>query len=265
MKSKKVMDFKIEEIEKADNSFLSVVDKKSLSLVKKEFVQGSKVLLDFDYLCLGETLYGKNKKESLLLQKKNCKKVVRVYKQLVSLCRKINKKGFDGKFYRLKKKKKNNNDMMLMSMLELRFKEGFFNKMNDSIVYACDYLDAENELNKMCDLKDGKCVKRRANKISNPTLCCPSKCKYNCPCKTKNLACKLYMCEHLTEKGFCFSPLYIPVLKVHMTFFERLATWGVFFRSTKQTFVFMWFVRILLLLFSIAILTVAIVQVIKIF
>ena len=74
MKSKKVMDFKIEEIEKADNSFLSVVDKKSLSLVKKEFVQGSKVLLDFDYLCLGETLYGKNKKESLLLQKKNCKK-----------------------------------------------------------------------------------------------------------------------------------------------------------------------------------------------
>lgn len=248
------MKIKFYNLEKTEEKSFLIINNKSIKTIKKNYKKEYQIVIDFDYLNLGQKLYGSTKKETKKIQKANSIYVVKIYRKICSLVRKIRKLNFDGIFYVTKKdEKKNNNDLMIERMVNLHFEKNIFSKMRKSIIIACDFLDAENKINNMCDFKDNKCAKHRFYNFDRPTLCCPSKCKFNCPCKTKNLACKLYMCEFLVKQGYCFNPQYIPVLRVHMTFLERYATWGVFFRSTKRTVFFMWVVRFLLSFWTIGI------------
>ena len=141
--------FEFVEVKKKDK-FLIVKDNDSLIDVKKNYKNGDKILLDFDYLNLGEKLYGNNKKETKIIQKKNAKDVVKVYRKLCSLSRKIRRIGFDGIFYiSNEKEKKNNNDLMLEGMINIHFSKNIFTKMSKSMLVACDFLDAENRINNM--------------------------------------------------------------------------------------------------------------------
>ena len=90
-------------------------------------------------LNLGVTLYGKTKKESIEIQKKNCEQMLKLFK----ICKKIvkllkrKKIAFDGKFYtKGLADKKNNNDFMLFAMLDVEFNVKPFKKLSASYKYA---------------------------------------------------------------------------------------------------------------------------------
>lgn len=206
--------------------------------------------LDFNFANFGALQYVGDLQKTKVVQKFNTKVLMRVYRKLVSvvLACKRKKIDFNNTFYVSNlKTKQNNNDIMLAYMLEVRFNKTIFQKLNASVVFACDFLDKENADHNMCDFKDNKCAKHRANNFERTTGCCPSGCKHqaNCPCKTKNLSCKLIMCDYLMERGYYFSPHNLPVLRLTLNPLERLACWGMFFKTTKQTFAFLRFVRFL--------------------
>lgn len=96
----------------------------------------------------------------------------------------------------------------------------------------CNYLDNEFSINNFCDFRDGKCAAVRDDvagqfvKPSEAVGCCFSYepgsgihrakvCKYlgDKMCKTKCLACKLYTCEFLREKGVNFNISDFPEIK----------------------------------------------------
>ena len=253
------MKYQIEEIiENDENTFLIsdyTFDKKAL---KKALEEKRKLELDFDFLSLGTKLYKSNKKETIVVQKENCKKVINVYKALCKIIRiaKRKKYDFNGTFVvKNLNAKQNNNDFLIESLLSLKYNTLPFARLNKSVLYTCDFLDKENSMHNMCDFHDNKCAKHRARGFERSTGCCPASCKFmdNCPCKTKNLSCKLIMCDYLVNMGYYFTPHTIPILKKHLTFFERVASIGMFFKSTKRTYLFMWNVRILSALILLAI------------
>lgn len=218
--------------------------------LKQALLKNSAIEIDFNFLNLGVKLYGKNKKSSIDIQKANCKKVKEVYKTIKKVIHiaKRKKYRFNNSFYiKNLKSKQNNNDYLLSALLELKFNTIIFNKMNKSILLTCEFLDRENALHNMCDFHDNRCAKHRARGFERSTGCCPSSCKFmdNCPCKTKNLSCKLIMCDYLVDMGYYFTPHTIPTLTHYMNPLERLTSIGMFFKSTRKTYLFMWTVRIL--------------------
>lgn len=201
-------------------------------------------------LNLGISLYGKTKKESIEIQKKNCEQVLKLFK----VCKKIvkflkrKKVSFDGKFYtKGLVEKKNNNDFMIVSMLDVEFNVKPFKKLAASYKYAADYLDMENSLNKMCDFRDNKCTKYREIKSDRTTGCCSKLiCKYTCnaPCPTWNLACKIIMCDYIIDKrGFYFTPHTVPIMKRHFSFLERCFSIGQLCRTKKRALFELWTLR----------------------
>lgn len=218
----------------------------------KEFIKtykiGSKIYLSKNFLNISNSLYGNNKKETIKINKENCKQIIKKYKMLTKIIKwlKKNYKSFSGKFYVNTRNKQNNNDYMLLSMLQLKFTKPHFFRLSESLTIACNYLSCENALNNMCDFKNDICVNYRNKKTERRGGCCSTKCKFCSEgiCKEKNISCKLFMCDYLKEKGYYFSPHTIPVLKQNLTYIDRLATHAVLFRSTKQCFKFAWFVRI---------------------
>lgn len=206
--------------------------------------------LDFDYANLGQLLYVGSLQKTKVVQRFNTKLLMDVYKKLVSVVKFCNKNKIKFKqtiYVSNLNQKQNNNLLMLSYMLDVRFNKNIFQKLNASVLYACDFLDKENADHNMCDFKDNKCAKHRAKNFERTTGCCPSTCKHqaNCPCKTKNLSCKLIMCDYLMEQGYYFSPHNLPVLRLTLNYLERLASWGMFFKTTKQTFRFLRFIRFL--------------------
>lgn len=208
--------------------------------------------IDEDALNLGVCLYGATKKESIEIQKKNCKQMLKLYAVCVKLIKilKHKKFKFDGVFYtKGLKDKKNNNDYMLKTMLDVRFNVNFFKKLSASYKYAADYLDMENSLNKMCDFRDNKCTKyREISPNSDRTTGCCSKhiCRFTCnaPCPTWNLACKIIMCDYLIEKkGFYFTPHTIPIMRKQFSFFERCFSIGQLCRTKKKALSELWLLR----------------------
>ena len=194
-------------------------------------------------------------------------KLYKTISKIVKIAR--NKKyNFSGKFFvKNLDNKKNNNDYLLVSLLNLKFNTFFLSRLSKSVLYTCEFLDRENALHNMCDFHDNKCAKHRARGFERSTGCCPSSCKFmdNCPCKTKNLSCKLIMCDYLVDMGYYFTPHTIPTLRLHMNPLERLTSIGMFFKSTKKTYLFMWTVRILEILISFAFLYVFISKLISLF
>lgn len=223
--------------------------------------------IDFNALNLTTRLYGNNKKDTRNIQKNNCKKVIRVYRticNIIKICKRNNIK-FNNMFFVYNfSTKKNNNDLMLLFMLETRFNKKIGLKYQNSLLFACDYLDNELKTENMCDFQENQCIKHRVHNFSRKTGCCPPNCKHigECGCLTKNLSCKLILCDYLIKKGYYFSPLYLPILAVNMTIIERLCSWGMFFKSTKKTFSFMNFIRIFEIVAMIIVMAILLVKII---
>jgi len=261
------MKFSIEELVEVKEYFEingskdCLVKLKNIVKLKKEKFDID-VKIDFDSLYLGDKLYGKTKSETKLIQKKNCKNILGFYKLIKKIVKVLIKKtNFDGRFFVSKlSEKKNNNDMMIVGLLDIDYNVKTFSKMKAAYGYACDYFDAENSLNKMCDFHDNHCTKHRDKNIEKSTGCCPSFCKIRVPgqaCTHKNLSCKIFMCDYLIyEKGFYFTPNTVPVLVKHMTPLERAITFGILCRTEKKSLKFLWFIRGLTLLYFIVILAV---------
>ena len=245
------MEFKIEELGKKKSNFVLDLTKESLLQIKNNAKQGDVIELDFEAGNFGLKLYGSNKKESIEIQKKNCKQLLKFYKQCKKVVKvlKHKKLDFDGTFYvKNLKGKKNNNDFMLVSLLEIKFNTKPNQVLSKVINDACDYLDKENEINNMCDFKDNLCVSHRERGLKGKTGCCPSFCKHTTAavCKVKNLACKIFMCNFLEDRGYFFSVHAIPVMKKHMNYIERFCLAGLLFRTTKKTIAYSWLIRLLM-------------------
>ena len=158
------------------------------------------------------------------------------------------RKLFGGVIYTDKlNQKKNNNDFMLAEMLNVSLcsKRG---RLEKTIGVASDYLLIENNLNNMCDFKDNLCAKHRNIKQQNESYsgCCPKRCKFSeiGICTEKCLACKIFMCNYLIEKGYFFDVHGIAILRLRLTFLERLSIIGLLFTSLKTTTLYVKLVRL---------------------
>ena len=244
------MEFKIVELTDNSQNYLEITTDKNCLQNAKSFKEGDKIKIDFNSLFLSTCLYGSSKKESIKIQKDNCKKMLAFYKVAKKVFKFLVKQGiFDGTiFVDNLPKKKNNNDLMLVALLNVDFNFKAFSKMKGAYEGACDFLDAENSLNKMCDFYDNHCANHRENGIDKTTGCCPSFCKIRvtgAPCKHKNLSCKIFMCDYLiNQKGFYFTPNTLAVLKKHTTLFERAVCFGMLCKTEKKSLTFLWFIRI---------------------
>lgn len=242
---------KFEICEREDKNYFAIdLSKDCLKNVKENLDSIEAFEIDENALNLGECLYGKTKKESIEIQKKNCNQILKFFKvckKIVKLLKRENI-AFDGKFYtKGLAEKKNNNDFMLTAMLDVEFNVKPFKKLSSSYKYSADYLDKENSLNKMCDFHDNKCTKYRTIQSDRTTGCCSKLiCKYTCnaPCPTWNLACKIIMCDYLIEKkGFYFTPHTIPIMRRHFSFLERCFSIGQLCRTKKKALAELWTLR----------------------
>lgn len=210
-----------------------------------------KFVIDFTSLNLGKMLYGSSKTETKQIQKENVKQLIQVYKITTKILRFANrhfKNQFSTTlFVENLTNRKNNNHKMLEFMINTSLCTPFFKKTSTAINYACNYLDLENSEHNMCDFKDNRCSKHRARDFKTTTGCCPKTCKFMCtgPCKTKNISCKLIMCDYLEEKGFYFFPNALGILRIFLSPAERIVVWGLFFKSDKKVNFIIWFVRFL--------------------
>lgn len=221
--------------------------------IKQNYKDAKMLTISFSDLNLGSNIYGSSKKETKNLQKENCKIVIKLYRRTLRVIRflKLKRVKFDGTIYiQGLTERKNNNVIMLELMLNCKLSRLFPQRLTAAIDGACTYLDAENSEHNMCDFKENSCAKHRAMGFTRKTGCCPASCKFmQCgPCKTKNISCKLIMCDYLENKGYYFSPHSLAILKVNLTYPERLSTIGFFFKSTKKTHFLIWLVRLLSIL-----------------
>lgn len=256
------MKFRVEETSKNGNYYLLNLSKNCLKGLKQ--VKGNiKLELDFDALNLGTKLYGDAKIETKNIQKNNCKQLLYFFKICKKAIKFLGYKNFDGILYvRNLKQKKNNNDFIICAMLDVS-KAKPHQKLRLSYEYACIFLDLENSLNNMCDFVDNRCAKHRAKGIEKTTGCCASFCKLRVPgtiCPHKNLSCKIFMCDYLiNEKGFYFTPHTIPVLKQHMSIFERAICFGLLCRTERKSLSYLHMVRGFSIFFAIIVLMLVII------
>ena len=226
------------------------LNKDCINSIMGNFKSGDLLLIDENSICLNVKLYGNSKKESILIQKDNCKRIIKLYKVCKKIIKKLRHKKieFEGTFYvNNLKNKKNNNDFMLSAMLDTYFNFNAFKRLGKATEYASDYIDKENSLNNMCDFKDNLCVSHRELGKKGCTGCCPSFCKYTKQgvCTVRNLSCKIFMCDYLEKKGYYFTPNTIPILKLHLSFFERFNCFGLLFKPEKKVISRLWLARIL--------------------
>ncbi|MBQ8424849.1 MAG: hypothetical protein IJX17_02365 [Clostridia bacterium] len=214
-----------------DNNAL-VVLKNNYSINKFEKIN---LKLDFEVLGLGKKLYGKSKEESKMIQKSNCKMILKLNKTCEKLIKFLIKNNIDfgNKIYiQNLKEKKNNNDFLIYSLLNLKFNK-YKDKMAQIITFSCDYLNAENTINNMCDFRDNKCVSCRDRNIDRVIGCCQKNCKFahTGVCNVKNISCKLYMCDYIENKGYYFSPYYLPITKKYFSLTQRFVSTCLLFKS----------------------------------
>lgn len=220
-----------------------------LSKDYKSCLDKQNIVISASALNLSAPLYGSNKKQSKQLQKDNSKKIIKVFNKAIKVVKTKKKMdpNFDGTIYfELPQNKQNNNEKILEYMLNVALLPPL-KRLGGAVDYACTYLDNENATHNMCDFKNNRCAKHRARGFCRDTGCCPSTCKFSgCgPCKTQNLSCKIIMCDHLENQGYYFSVHHLPILRHYLTYVERLAALGLFFKSKKQTHQILWLVRIL--------------------
>lgn len=208
---------------------------KNKNQILKETNKKINLSLSFDDLNLGQKLYGNSKQESSVIQKKNCKFILKLFSKVKKTIKFLIKNKIDFNetiFIEKLQEKKNNNDILLAGFLDIEFnKTG--KKYEKIISYSCDFLSRENNLNNMCDFSENKCVSCRERKIDRAIGCCQKNCKFvhEGVCKVKNISCKLYMCGYVEDRGFYFSPYYQPLLKKYFLFTQIVACRCMLFKS----------------------------------
>jgi len=234
------MEIKLEKLIDENISYFEISKSKDLLKKLKEFINDKNNInlkLSFNTLCLGTKLYGNSKEESKIIQKNNCKDILK----LNSICEKVvkllikSKVDFNGKiFVENLEGKKNNNDFLIQSLLNLKFNK-YKSKMEQIITFSSDYLSKENNLNNMCDFKDNKCVSCRERNIDRVIGCCQKNCKYTHTgiCNVKNISCKLYMCDYVENRGYYFSPYYLPITKKYFSLTQRFFSTCLLFKSLE--------------------------------
>lgn len=249
------MEFSIRELtDKSKNYFEISNDKDCLKFLK---IVNSQVFIKvpFDTIGLGKKLYGSTKKETKTIQRQNCKALLSFYKVLKRAVKILIKKHYFilDIYVEDLSEKLNNNDLMILGLLNIDFNTKAFDKMKMAYEYACDFLDAENSLNNMCDFRDNRCIKHREKNIDKSTGCCPNFCKIRVagkPCEHKNLACKIFMCDYLIDtKGYYFTPHTIPALKTKLTPLERAFCFGSLCKIEKKALRTLKLIRIVEILF----------------
>lgn len=264
------MELKLLEQNESDEKFIQIDDFKSTiyeinhsNLKSDEIV---KLKLDFSTINLGEKLYGNDKLQSKLIQKKNCNLILKIE----SICERVikyllkNNFKFDGVIYvNNLKLKKNNNDFLIESLLNLKFNK-YKDKMAQIIIFSCDYLAKENSLNNMCDFRDNKCVSCRDRNIDRVIGCCQKNCKFahTGVCDVKNISCKLYMCSYIENKGYYFSPYYLPITKKYLNLCQRFFSTCLLFKPLEYQVKVLKFVKFLPFIFIAIILMVIILGII---
>ena len=234
------MEFYINKLTNRTKNYFEITnDKECLNLLK--IVNNPVVFkISFFNLNLGQKLYGSSKKETKEIQKQNCQQILSFYKIIKKAVKIIIQKHYFKMeiFVEDLDTKKNNNDILLLGLLNIDFNTKSSEKMKMGYEYACDFLDAENSINNMCDFRDNKCVKHREKNIDKATGCCPNFCKLRVegqPCAHKNLACKIFMCDYLIEKrGYYFTPHTIAVLKKTLSPLERTFCFGSLCKTEKR-------------------------------
>ena len=234
------MEIKLINLENKDLKYFEI-KKGALKLLKENYKAEKfseiNLMLSFDELGLGKKLYGNSKDESKAIQKANCKKILRLNKICEKVIKFLSKNNIDFKstiFAQNLSDKKNNNDFLIQSLLCLKFNK-YKDKLAQIITFSCDYLNMENSLNNMCDFRDNKCVSCRERNIDRVIGCCQKNCKFahTGVCNVKNIACKLYMCDYIENKGYYFSPYNLPITKKYFTATQRFASTAVLFRSLE--------------------------------
>ena len=241
------MEFKVIELTDENQKYIKIDstknclnELKNLRVMSDKTPEKIRFCIDFKELNLGTKLYGSSKSESIILQANNCKIVLKLYKivkKSFSIAKSLLKKlkiEFDECIYvKGLSEKKNNNDFLISSMLDIDFNKG--KKYEKIISHASDFLNLENIIHNMCDFKDNKCLSCRERNIDRVIGCCQKNCKFTHTgtCTVKNIACKLYMCDYIENKGYHFSPYYHPILKRYFNIIQRFACTAVLFRSLE--------------------------------
>jgi len=179
------------------------------------------VVIDGDFLNINNCLFGKNEKETKMIQKNNYKQLKLVYKKTIKVIKFLIKNNikFNNTIYIDVDKRSNNNDKMLEFMINLRSIKNPMKRLEEQISFTCDYLDSEIKLNNICQFENGKCLKYRNS--GEKTSCCKDNCKYGFPCSIKNIACKIFMCDMIKSMGYGFYIEYIFSLKKNLTVIDR--------------------------------------------
>lgn len=254
------MEISVRELTNKSKNYFEITNSKDCLKLLKMVNSPVFLKISFDTLNLGQKLYGKNKKESVKIQKKNCKYILRFYRILKKAVKILLKKQLLNKEIVVENlsKKLNNNDYMIESMLIVDFSlKTHHEKMKASYESAAVFMDKENSLNKMCDFRDNQCLKFREKKEERVTGCCPTYCKLLVPgqaCVHKNLSCKIFMCESVIKKGYYFTPYTLAILKKNMSPMQILILSGSFFMTTDKALKRLWIVRLFRTVSAIAIL-----------
>lgn len=184
------------------------------------------LLLDFDDLNLGAYIYGTNAKETKIIQKTNCKKLLATFKVLVRAYKWAQHRHINlshNIYVKNLKKTQNNNDFLLKMMLNTTFCVKSSEKVEYILNKTCDYLDLENETNHTCDFKNNQCKMQREIEPNKFNGCCPERCSYNqhAPCKNRNISCKLFFCHYVIDHGGAVYAEYIPLLHLGLSKIQR--------------------------------------------
>lgn len=110
--------------------------------------------------------------------------------------------------------------------------------------YACDYLDEQFINKNLCGFKNDMCIcNSQKLKEKQVNSCCVSTTtkelcnlfdKKNKCCKTKNLACKLFVCPALYKKKIRFPIRKIPYIKYFFNFRQKLVAKTYFFLEKEK-------------------------------
>ena len=87
------MEFKIEELVDESQNYIEITGNKECLNNVKAFTNDNKIKIDFNSLMLSTCLYGSTKKESLEIQKKNCKLMLKFYKVVEKAVKFLKKQG----------------------------------------------------------------------------------------------------------------------------------------------------------------------------
>ena len=109
-----------------------------------------------------------------------------------------------------------------------------YNRINYVLEEGCNYIDRYYKNCNTCKFVDNKCLCHRIKNLNIQNGCC-HKCRFQSSngCKTKNIACKLFLCSYAKEGISSLSLRDIRILKL-LTPIERYIVSNNYFSSIEE-------------------------------